>query len=177
MQIGGPVPPEWDSPSKHWTEEEHGVVLSWRTRGGSGDRPTDGKNGWRIAQNLQKVWSQNQGRTWKLKVSFLDMTQHLKEGIFEPYWKEDNAPPYINKHPNNPPAIKRERENQTTFTTARSQIGFHGHQLIEYDAQIPCTKFYTICSIYANVMKGSKKGKWANFMTYAMGKLGLGWEN
>ena len=72
---------------------------------------------------------------------------------------------------------ERERENQTTFTTARSQIGFHDHQLIDYDAQIPCTKFYPICSMYTRVMKGSKIGKWANFMTYAMEKEGLGCEN
>ena len=60
---------------------------------------------------------------------------------------------------------ERERENQTTFTTARSQIGFHDHQLIDYDAQIPCIKFYPICSIYTHVMKGSKMGKQTNFMT------------
>ena len=39
------------------------------------------------------------------KVNFLDMTLHLKEGTFEPYRKENNAPLYINRHSNHPPAI------------------------------------------------------------------------
>ena len=31
-----------------------------------------------------------------------------------------------------------ERDNQTTLTTDGRQIGFHDHQLIHHDAQIPC---------------------------------------
>ena len=39
------------------------------------------------------------------KVNFLDLTLHLREGIFEPYRKEDNTPLYINRDSNHPPAI------------------------------------------------------------------------
>ena len=42
------------------------------------------------------------------QVNFLDLTLHLKEGIFEPFRKENNDPlyiNYINKNSNHPPAI------------------------------------------------------------------------
>ena len=72
---------------------------------------------------------------------------------------------------------RRKSDSHSQLTEAKLDFMSHDYQLIHYDAQKSCIKFYHICSIYTSVMKVPKLGKWINLKTSAIRKGRLGWEN